>query len=262
MEIYALGTGSAFCLNNFQTNYLIKRNGKNMMVDCGTDARFSVKEAGLTYLDIDAVYISHAHADHCGGVEWLAFGSYFDPRYQGKPKFFAERQLLLDLWDHTLKGGLEGLQGVDATLETYFDAPVIWKDESFIWEGIEFFLVQSVHITAKYTLVDSYGLMFTDPDSGKRIYITTDVQFAPETSMKAFYQEADLIIHDCETAPYQSGVHAHYDQLKTLPDEIKAKMLLTHYQDNVNEEFEKRAKDDGFLGFAKKGVIYSSIYTI
>ena len=26
---------------------------------------------GLGYADIDAVYISHLHADHVGGLEWL-----------------------------------------------------------------------------------------------------------------------------------------------------------------------------------------------
>jgi ribonuclease BN (tRNA processing enzyme) len=260
MKIIALGTGSAFCKKNWQTNYLIERGGR-MLVDCGGDVRWSLNDQGLDYLDIDAVYISHAHADHCGGVEWLAYGTYFDPRYSGKPKFFAERQLLVDLWNHTLRGGLEGLQGVDATLETYFDAPVIMARGNFTWNGIVFSLVQSIHVTAKYTLVSSYGLMFTDPDNNKRIYITTDVQFAPETSMKAFYKEANLIIHDCETAPYMSGVHAHYNQLRELPAVIKGKMLLSHYQDNVNEDpeaWDSKASSDGFLGFAKVGTIYES----
>jgi ribonuclease BN (tRNA processing enzyme) len=78
MELVALGTGSAFTLKNFQSNYLLKGE-KNLLIDCGGDIRFSLKEQNMSYKDIDAVYISHLHADHQGGLEYLAFCSYFDP---------------------------------------------------------------------------------------------------------------------------------------------------------------------------------------
>jgi ribonuclease BN (tRNA processing enzyme) len=266
MKIIALGTGSAFCMKNWQTNFLIERCGRKMLIDAGSDIRWSLQEQGLSYLDIDAVYVSHAHADHIGGLEYLGFTSFFDPRWkQAREKLprmglFCERGLVRLLWDHSLRGGMEGLEGVDARIDTYFDVIPVDKNKSFSWCDIKFDIVQSVHISAKYCIVDSFGVMFTDPDNDTRVYLTTDVQFAPETSMKAYYREADLIIHDCETL-YKSGVHAHYDQLSTLPDEIKAKMLLTHYQDNVVADFETwqaKARNDGFLGFAEKGVIYDT----
>jgi ribonuclease BN (tRNA processing enzyme) len=256
--IYALGTGSAFTMKGYQTNFLISRNGKNLLIDCGSDVRFSLAKAAFSYKDIDAVYISHAHADHVGGLEFLGFCTYFTPGC-AKPKLFAERQLMKDLWDHTLRGGMEGIEGIDCTLDTFFNICPIAKNNSFGWEGLKFDIVQSVHISARYAIVDSYGLMFTD-DNDKRVYITTDVQFAPETSMKAYYKEADLIIHDCETA-YKSGVHAHYDSLKTLSPEIKKKILLTHYQDNVVDDFDnwqKKAVEDGFGGFVQPGCFYNT----
>lgn len=251
-----LGAGSAFAMDNFQSNFVIKRNGLQLLVDCGSDIRFSMHEQGLKYLDINAVYVSHAHADHIGGLEWLAFCSYFDPRYTGKPKIFAERDLMRSLWDKSLAGGLEGLEGVEARLSTYFDVHPVPRNGSFEWQGIKFDIVQSIHVSAKYAVLDSYGLMWTDPATKQRVFLTTDVQFCPETSMKAYYKEADIILHDCETAPFQSGVHAHYNMLKTLPDDIKAKMHLYHYQDNVATDFDawqKKAQDDGFIGFLRKG---------
>lgn len=215
-----------------------------------------MREQDLTYLDVDAVYISHAHADHIGGLEWLAFCSYFDPRYKDKPKIFAERDLMRSLWDKSLAGGLEGLEGVEARMSTYFDVCPVQRNGNFEWQGIKFDIVQSIHVSARYAVVDSYGLMWTDPVTKQRVFLTTDVQFCPETSMKAYYKEADIILHDCETAPFMSGVHAHYDLLKTLPEEIKAKMRLYHYQDNVANNFDawqKKAQEDGFVGFLRKG---------
>jgi ribonuclease BN (tRNA processing enzyme) len=279
-KIIALGTGSAFTMKNYQTNFVIERNGKYLLIDCGGDVRFSLRDQGLTFKDIDAVYISHAHGDHVGGLEFLAFTRYFTKRAMDNaralartvdpsnspeplplPKFFCERGLVCSLWDHSLRGGLEGLEGIDATIDTYFDVHPISKNGSFKWEGLTFDLVQSLHISAKYSIVDSFGLMFTDDNADNtRIFITTDIQFAPETSMKAYYEEAKIIIHDCETS-FSSGVHAHYDQLKTLNDSIKKKMILTHYQDNVIDNWDdwsNKAKEDGFIGFVKPGIIYNT----
>jgi len=291
LKLTVLGAGSAFTKKSYQTNFLLSRNGKNMMIDCGSDARWSVDACGFAHKDIHAVYISHAHADHCGGVEWAAFCNHFDPSVEVKPKFFAEQQLVKSLWNNSLSGGLEGLEQIDARLDTYFDVCPVKRNSSFTWEGVKFEVVQSLHIAAKYSIVDSFGLMFTSPHSGKRIYFTSDVQFAPETAMKAYYREADLIVHDCETIyindkPFRSGVHAHYEQLALLPPELKAKMMLCHYQDNVCDDppptafpywdmipqdvqdtithayaqtnhnfadWTKKAEDDGFIGFLKKG---------
>ena len=264
VEIIALGTGSAFTMKNWQTNFIIRVDGNNLLFDCGSDIRWSLKDQGLSYMDIQALTLSHSHGDHASGIDYIAFPTYFDPRYKakfgGKPKLFAERNLMRDLWDKSWRGSLEGLEGIDATLDTYFETYPVNKNGSFEFSGMKFDIVQSIHVSAKYALVDSYGLMFTDPNN-KRIYIGSDSQFAPETSLKAYYTEADIIVHDCETLPYKSGVHSSYTDLRTLSAETKAKMILVHYQDNVLdnwEEWSKKAVDDGFIGFAKPGVIYSS----
>jgi ribonuclease BN (tRNA processing enzyme) len=246
-------------MKNHQTNFLIETDdGKRMLLDCGGDARFSLGKQGLTYLDIDAIYISHLHNDHVGGMEWMAFATYFDPRYKGRPLLFCQRQMMQDLWDKSLRGGLEGIEGKDATLDEYFDLNPVDPNGSFTFGEVTYDIVQTVHVSAKYRIMDSYGLMFNG-GNGERIYITTDVQFAPETSLKAYYAEADIIVHDCETAPFMSGVHAHYDQLCTLSPEVKKKMLLIHYHDNVVEnwaEWKAKAKADGFKGFIKGGRFY------
>ena len=105
-----------------------------------------------------------------------------------------------------------------------------------------------------YYIVPSFGLMVTDWKTNKKIFFTGDTQFCPNQIMD-FYEQADLIIQDCEYLYFdgkavKSGVHAHYEDLKTLPNEIKAKMILSHYQDGMDcfpIEY------DGFSRLAKKG---------
>lgn len=81
---------------------------------------------------------------------------------------------------------------------------------------------------------------------GDVTFITTDTQYCPE-QLKKIYDISDLIFHDCETMPFRSGVHAHYDDLATLPESVRSKMWLYHHAE-VRE-----AEADGFRGFVEKG---------
>ena len=269
MKFYFLGTGSAFTLKNYQTNVLIEENGKFLLIDAGNDIRFSLNNMGFSYKDIDALFISHLHSDHIGGCEYLAFTTYFDPTCKEKIQLFANNKLIKLAWMNTLKGGLESVQGKVLTLDSYFDVNMIRDNGKFIWQDIKFEIVQSVHIMNGYSIVPTYGLMITDPTS-KKIFYTGDCQFNPN-QIKDFYNQADFIFQDCETASYQSGVHAHFSELSTLSPDIKKKMALIHYQDNVldesgrvSDQWKKKVDDEGFnsIGFIEKGQIIDSMFNV
>ena len=276
-KLTAVGVGSAFVDSSlWQSMFLMEApSGKKLLIDCGSDARHALKELNLSYLDIDAVYISHLHSDHVGGLEWLALCSYFDKRYAeahgGLPKLFINTDLARECWSRSLQGGLLTLQMEKAKLETFFDVKKIATGGSFRWEGLFFQTVQVVHIVSNFSFSNSYGLIVTkdrytegetlpsfnlqEMEDGKgqegqtHIFITTDTQFAPNQLID-YYKSSDIIIHDCETYPFKSGVHAHYDELKGLPDDIKKKMHLVHYNPNFSE---RDPQADGFVGFLEKG---------
>jgi len=266
MKIVFLGTGSAFTLANWQTNILVERNGKNLLIDAGSDIRHSLHAAELSYKDIDAVYISHLHGDHSQGLEYLGFCSWFDPSFKtdrGKIILYGNGDLLRRLWDKCLSGAMESVQGRMMELQDYFDVRPVRPNESFIWQDIESQLVQTIHVMNGFVIVPSYGLIAMDPDSSKRVFFTCDTQHAPAQIMD-FYKMADVVIQDCETTPYCSGVHANYSELRGLPAGIKTKMVLVHSQDNVldsssetglDAKWEEKAKSDGFLRFAHRGLM-------
>jgi ribonuclease BN (tRNA processing enzyme) len=249
MKIKFLGVGSAFTisedLNNcdWQSNIMIiSDTGKNLLVDCGSDIRFSLMQAKVKYSDIDAIYISHLHADHIGGLECLGFCTYFAK--MPRPKLFCNEKLMSEMWHSSLKGGLESIQGKVVTLTEYFECHAISKDKYFEWEGITLIPVQTVHVMAGFTIKYSYGLLIKI--GARTVFITTDTQFCP-SQINDFYKMADIIFQDCETSPFVSGVHAHYEELSILPEDIKKKMWLYHYQPNPKQSAES------FAGFVKKG---------
>ena len=81
LKITFLGSGSAFTVDgdNYQSNLLLEKDKDTLLIDAGGDLRFSLSEQGFSHRDIRNVYISHLHADHIGGMEWLAMNTYFDP---------------------------------------------------------------------------------------------------------------------------------------------------------------------------------------
>lgn len=245
MKLTFIGTGSAFVVgSNYHSNIIVEaKNDKRLLIDCGSDARLALHELGLSYQDVQAVYISHLHADHCGGLEWLAFCSKFDPQC-AKPRLYLHSSLEGRLWN-ILCEGLNPLKEEQITLSTFFDVRTI-ENDGFEWEGCKFKIFPTIHIRNDKELMPSFGLI--GKIGGERILITTDTQFTFDL-LQPLYQEADLIFHDCETSERRSGVHAHYEDLKKLSPEIKRKMWLYHYQTNSLPD----AVKDGFKGFVKKG---------
>ena len=250
-KFVCLGTGNAFCLEgNYQSNFLIiSPDGDKLLIDCGSDARRSLHTLGYSVEDIDTVYVSHLHSDHIGGLEWLAFCTYFNPATP-RPKLYAHESLIAPLWEQSLQGGLRSIFEKSVGLADYFDVNPLTDDCSWLWCGLEIKLVFSFHVQDDGVECPCYGLVVTSPDT--TVYFTADIRFCPDYC-DPMYKTADLIIHDCETTSIKSGVHANYIDLITLPTEYKEKMLLYHYHDRQVIDIEK----DRFKGILNPSSIVS-----
>lgn len=247
MQLKFLGSGSAFTVgqDNFQSNVLVEFEGRRLLLDCGGDIRHSLAAQNLSYVDVDEVYVSHLHADHIGGLEYLGFSTKFDPRCV-RPRLHIADDLAEPLWNQSLAGGMSDVDDGSATLDTFFDVNPVPSGGSFTWQDITFQLVPVPHVTTTRGTLFSYGLFFDA--HGVKIFFTTDTQFAPG-ALKKYFNDADVIFHDAETSVVKSGVHAHYDQLRKLPAKIKRKTWLYHFNAGPLPD----AHADGFLGFVRRG---------
>jgi ribonuclease BN (tRNA processing enzyme) len=304
MKIRIIGCGNAFSYINFNQSFVLEENGRRMLIDCGSRVPLALINAGVKPAEIDTIYISHAHADHIGGLEEIAFSlydwvrrprswddyaamakrDYFDPgvTYAAyAPKLIANEKLLEELWNYSLRGGLDSMEGFDSTLETFFQPVPVKANVPFYWQGWRFDLIQQIHIMTGSIIKYTFGLLMSK-SGNKTVYFTTDSQHCSPRQVEIFYKRADLIFQDCECTgvdtvsrefKFGSGVHASYAQLAGWPSansvklspEIKSKMLLDHYQDFVSKmkdgfgndcDWYRLAAEDGFKGFVAVGETY------
>ncbi|MBA2710594.1 MAG: MBL fold metallo-hydrolase [Tatlockia sp.] len=218
-------------------------SGQRLLIDCGTDIRRSLFSQGHTHSDINAVYISHLHCDHAGGLEWLGFSKRFiDCK---RPLLYISTDLVNPLWNSVLCGGMSSLENKEATLSDFFDIQDI-QNNCFIWENYLFELIKTPHYFSNKKIMPSYGL-FISNDSHK-LFLTTDTRFAPD-SLQNIYDKSDLIFQDCETSEFVSGQHSRFEELTTLSSETKKKMWLYDYNDGELPD----GKREGFQGFIIAG---------
>ncbi|HKQ24233.1 MAG TPA: MBL fold metallo-hydrolase [Burkholderiales bacterium] len=255
MQLLFLGSGSAHTVgtDNFQSNMmLISDSGRRLLIDCGSDVRWSLAKQGLSHLDVTDIYISHLHADHIGGLECIGFQTKFDSRCK-RPHLYIEASLAAPLWNRALRGGMGVISGTETELNSFFDVRAVTVNQPFEWEGARLEPIAAVHVSCPQTTVHSYGLLIERDEH--RTFLTTDTQFTP-AHLHDYYVRADLIFHDCETGQARTGVHPNYDDLVQLPPAFRAKTWLYGYPPGPLPD----AVGAGFRGFVRAGQSFDLMF--
>ena len=262
LELFFIGVGSAFAATSFQTNFLIIKGQHHILVDFGITGPHALrKTASLEATDINTILPTHSHADHVGGIEYLALiNRYVAVQSQHKPKLTAviTKEYQNVLWDMTLRGGM-GWNESDSTarkltFEDYFD--VIRPTQKAntareTWEvdvgPIHLEMFRTKHIpeqarTWKSAFI-SYGL-FID----QKVFCSVDTRFDLDL-INLYASRSEIMFHDVQFFP--GSVHTPLADLKSLPQSIKSKMHLVHYSDDwVDQDV------SDFAGFTQQGYRY------
>lgn len=260
LSLFFIGTGSAFVKDNFQNNFLIIKGNDHILVDCGTLCPFALETRYNTKItEIDNVILTHPHADHIGGVEEMALMD----KYVRKRtvNIIIPPEFKKKLWNESLRGGIQYSEHGKMHFDDYFnELPVLqiqkkpFKMFHTTLGSIDLTLFRTRHVCTKLDSFknsqQSYGLIIDE-----KILFTGDTQFN-ENQLRFLlskYKNIECIFHDCDISGYSAGVHASYEQLCTLPPDIRKKTYLCHYNNAVNSV---DAIVDGFAGLAKPGVYY------
>lgn len=245
MKITALGTGGMYTLSSFHTNFLVQSDWKSnryMLVDCGSDIRLSMAALGVRFDNIAAVYITHEHPDHAGGLAYLAYASISRPEGAPKIKLYCVSGLVDRLW-RQLEPHCYVFGGCRRTLQSYFDIVTVDAADCALWEGVKITPTAWCHVRGHSTRVNdrlefglrSYGV--TLEHGGIKIHYTGDTapQAVPHIGQYIAHNDIALAFVDCDTSSteYPDPVHPKLSDWGKLPETIKSRLRLVHYGDDV-----------------------------
>jgi len=259
LSLYFVGCGSAFAKTLNQNNLLITKGDDHLLIDCGTRCSQALFNVGVSLAQIQNYLITHSHADHIGGLEEaMLFGRYVT---QQKPTMVITPTYEKILWEQSLRGGAELSEREPLTFKDLWQTIRPQKLKGYPRETFEA-NVGSINIKLPRTMhfpdsatswrgcAWSCGAIIDD-----RVFFTSDTRYDPDLVLD--YDDRfnfEIIFHDCQM--FTGGVHASLEELSQLPDNIRHKTVLMHYGDNWRD-FRARAKEAGFLAWAKEGHRYT-----
>lgn len=87
MELVVLGSGTSVPHPRRSSSaHWLAAEGGTMLLDVGASAVHRVAQEGLDWAGLDAVWVSHFHLDHVGGLAPLLFGTKHAPETQARRK--------------------------------------------------------------------------------------------------------------------------------------------------------------------------------
>lgn len=240
MKLHILGCGDAFGSGGRnQSAYLVEADERLFLLDCGPTALLAMKRAGIDPRRLDALFLSHLHGDHFGGVPFL-----FIEFIHQKPR---ERALEIAGPPGTEEkvGQLFRLMygGSAASAPPPVNYHILQPGKEAGIAGVHVFPFRVPHQTHEVSL----GLKIEI--AGKLILFSGDSAWS-----EIFVEQArgvDLFLCECSFYDKGAGNHVRYvELLEALPRLECKKLVLTHLGEEMlarRQELALTVAEDGMI---------------
>ena len=241
MKLHILGCGDAFGSGGRnQSGYLVETSDRLFLLDCGPTTLLAMKRVGFDPRRLDAIFLSHLHGDHFGGIPFF-FIEYLHQTPRDKPLHIAgppgTEEKVCELFQ-LMYGHGSAPRDIPPT-----SFHLLLPEGTAVVEGISVFSFRVPHQVREISLALKVSC------DGKQILFSGD-----STWIDRFLDHAravDLFL--CECSFYDTGVgnHVSYLKLREYLPRLRCKQLvLTHLGEEMlarRKEIAETVAEDGMV---------------
>ncbi len=263
LEVVVLGSGSIIpTKNRHHASIWVRREGDVFLWDCGEGTQGQIQKAGLSFMKVDKIFITHWHADHFAGLLGLIETFNLEGRKEELNIYGPEASRFVSLLSDMswYDFGFQ-VKAVDVDFEGKEESILVEEDEYTIRSvpvdhsvpAVAYCLEEKDSLNINEEKAAEYDLYpgpkmgelkrngsiehrgqkikledVSDVTEGRKIVYSGDT--LPVDTVKKLSENADLLIHDATFAEETSHKHSSARDAGRVAKEANVKkLLLTHY---------------------------------
>jgi ribonuclease BN (tRNA processing enzyme) len=249
MKLTVLGSGTSVPHpQRASSAHWLETTGGTILLDASGPAIHRMAQEQLDWVNLDAIWISHFHLDHIGGLAPLLFGTKYAPQTQSRTK-------VLSIF------GPYGLKNLFHKFDEAGDYKLFKQPFPFSMSEVaprtEFQILPGVKAETFSTPHTSESLAIRITDNDKSVVYTSDTGYSE--ALAAFAAGADLLLMECsffKNKPVKTHLEL-VDAMKLAERARPRRALLAHLYpdwDNVDLAAEAARLWDGETIEARDGL--------
>ena len=241
------------------SGYLLQDAGVNLLLDCGNGV-FGKLRQQIDYVDLDAVVVSHMHADHWLDLVPYSYALTYAPKQQPVP---------VHTWPGTDSPARPRLIVPPGATETFRRVVGAWGNDDLIenaFELEEYGAGDTVEVgpfAATFHPVPPFIDTFAINVSAGEDKVTYGADSRPGEELVEIARDADLLLVEATLPrPERTGIRGHMtpEEAGNHAKQAGAKrVVITHISDELGDEWAREEAERGFgapVEIARDGATY------